>query len=74
MVDFAAGVGVAFGGAVFAAAGDVCGTAPVLAFAGGCFGVGEGFAVFEFAGTGTRITPLSFGMNGLPVAGSIVTT
>jgi hypothetical protein len=63
-------------GAVFVAGGVFCGAAPVFALAAGSFGVGDGFAalVFEFTGTGTRITPPSVGMNGLPVAGSIVTT
>ena len=44
-------------------------------FADGFFGVGVGLAdVFAFAGTGTRITPPSGGINWLPPFGSIVYT
>ena len=43
-------------------------------FADGVFGVGVGFTdVFESFGIGTRIIPLSCGMNWLPPFGSIVT-
>ena len=69
--DLPAGVGDAFGSPVF----DVGGVVAVFAFAAGVFGVGAGFAaVFVFAGTGTRITPLSFGMNWLGLFGSMVIT
>lgn len=61
-----AGVGVAFG----------AGVAETFAFAFGVFGVGEGFTfaliIVVFAGTGTKITPLSFGINWLGLFGSIV--
>ena len=68
------GAGVGFAGTgdgfVVASGAGVC---AIFAFAGGVFGVGEGFAaVFVFTGTGTSTTPPSGAMNGLPVFGSIV--
>ena len=65
----AAGVGDVFGTAVFAA-----GCVAALAFAADVLGDGAGFAVLAFAGTGTRITPPSLGMNWLGLFGSIVMT
>jgi hypothetical protein len=65
--DFTAGVGDVFGTALFAAGG-----VATFAFAAGVLGVGVGLAVF--AGTGTRITPPSDGMNWLGLFGSIVIT
>src|SRR5687768_16566572 len=57
------------GGFAAVFAGAVC----VFALAGGVLGVGDGFAcMLVLAGTGTRITPPSLGMNGLPVLGSMV--
>ena len=64
---FSAGVGEAFGSPDFAGGG----AAAVFALAAGDFGVGLA-EVFVFAGTGTRITPLSGGMNWLGLFGSIV--
>ena len=64
-VPTAAGVGDGFAEAF--AGGAVC----VLALPA-FFGVGVGFApALALAGTGTRITPVSGGMNGLPEFGSI---
>ena len=65
----AAGVGDVLGTAVFAA-----GWVAAFALAAGVLGDGAGFAVLAFAGTGTRITPPSEGMNWLGLFGSIVMT
>lgn len=66
----ALGGGVASGFGVAAAVGDG-GTA---VFAAPVFGVGVAFGSLPVsAGIGTKIIPLSFGMNGLPAFGSMVT-
>jgi hypothetical protein len=74
-VVFAAGFEVSVGWPAFGTA-EVFGSGVVLTgiLAAGTRGVGVGLAVGSvFVGIGTRITPPSLGMNGLPPFGSIVT-